>query len=88
MKEKLSVDEFNEIEYVVKCAIAAPNKKEAKVYIERLRWLTHNYYGRINTVLSKLIGSTDRATGKIAEKNRFEYYVNMDLSSLKSFIEE
>lgn len=89
MKRKLSREEFEKITYLVDCAVTAPNKTEAKKYIDLLKFLSQTALeANGNILFSDLISSSERASGRVADKERLVSFVRMDLFKLEHFVEE
>lgn len=68
MKEKLTIQEYKEIEQLIDCALDASNKKEAQKYIDELQSYRYFFNGRANNILSELIGYVQDASGRVTEK--------------------
>ena len=70
MKEKITMDEYKEIEKLVRCALNAPNKNEAQKYINNMQ--THGYglCGRVGNIFSELICYVKDASGRVSDKER------------------
>lgn len=89
MKRKLSREEFEKITYWVDCAVTAPNKTEAKKYIDLLKSMSHTALeANGNILVNELISATERASGRVAEKDRLIYFTKMSLFKLERFVEE
>lgn len=68
MKDKLTLEEYEEINQLVDCALDAPNKKEAQKYINELQTYRYFLEGRASNILSELIGYVQDASGRVADK--------------------
>ena len=61
---------------------------EAKKYIDLLKSMSHTALeANGNMLVSKLISATERASGRVAEKDRLIYFTKMSLSKLECFVE-
>ncbi len=82
----LTREQYEKISRLVECAISAPNKKEAKRYVDQLNYVAVGLMGSANTVFSQLKSATAAATGRIAEKERRVQYCHAELYELKDFV--
>ena len=85
---KISKEKFNEIEKLVKLALACSTQKEAKQYIEKLKSESIYVTGNEGYILATLVSSVKNAVGNVIEKNRKIMAVNEDLFKLKTFVME
>ena len=85
---KISKEKFNEIEKLVKLALACSTQKEAKPYIEKLKFESAYITGNEGYILASLVSSVKYAVGNVDEKNRKIMAVNEDLFKLKTFVME
>lgn len=83
MKDKLSVEEYKEIEQLVDFSLIAPNKKEAHKYINKLQSYGYSLCGNTNNILNELICCVQEASGRVADKERKEYFVKSALYKLR-----
>ena len=83
---RLTQAEYDEIEDLVNQALAASNKTAAKEFIRRLEALKWSFDGTVSSILSKLCRSTMNASGRVADKERKQYFCRMDLSELRTFV--
>lgn len=79
---------FDEVEKLVKCAVSAPSKDMAKLYLDQLKTLcsTSGLMGYTNNVFHDLVCSTDRASGRVSEKERLKGYAMQDLYKFESLL--
>lgn len=82
---KISKEKFNEIEKLVKLALACSTQKEAKQYIEKLKSESIYVTGNEGYILATLVSSVKNAVGNVIEKNKKIMAVNEDLFKLKTF---
>lgn len=89
MELKITQTEYDKIERLARCAISAYSKKDAKPYLTQLEFIANSggYAGSVRNIISELYSSVSNAAGSIADKSRKTYFVEMDLSKLKDFIE-
>ncbi|MCM1464719.1 MAG: hypothetical protein NC094_04805 [Bacteroidales bacterium] len=85
MKDKLSAEEYKEIEQLVDFALAAPNKKEAQKFINKLQAYGYSLCGNTNNILNELICCAQEASGGVADKERKESFVKSTLYKLKRY---
>ena len=83
MKEKLTKEEYNEIEKLVKDAMYSPNKKEAQNYIDKIQSYEIGLYGRASIILSELVCYVKDASGRVTNKERRIESVNSKLFELE-----
>jgi len=70
MRDKYTRKEYEKISQLVKYAIAARNKAEAKKYTDQLDYVTFDVGGYSRGVLSELKAATVAASGSVRDKNR------------------
>ena len=89
MELKITQTEYNKIERLARCAISAYSKKDAKPYLIQLEFIANSggYAGSVRNIISELYSSVSNAAGSVADKSGKTYFVEMDLSKLKDFIE-
>ena len=89
MEHKITQTEYNKIERLARCAISAYSKKDAKPYLTQLEFIANSggYAGSVRNIISELYSSVSNATGSVADKSGKTYFVEMDLSKLKDFVE-
>lgn len=85
MKEKLTMQEYEEIEQLVDCALDAFNKKEAQKYINKMQSYKYDLCDRVSYILSELIGYVMDASGRVTDKERRIYSVRSKLYVLKRY---
>lgn len=88
MRYKITQEEYNKIEELVYAALSAPNKQEAKRYIQQMYFVASDLGGAANNILHELIAETENASGKVADKYRKESFARMSLYKLRMFIEQ
>lgn len=71
MKEKLSINEYEEIKQLVDCALDAPNKKEAQKYINQIQSYGYSLNGNAFNILSELISYVESASGRVRDKEHW-----------------
>ena len=89
MELKITQAEYDKIEHLARCAISAYSKKDAKPYLTQLEFIANSggYAGSVRNIISELYSSVSNAAGSVADKSGKTYFVQMDLSKLKDFIE-
>lgn len=89
MELKITQTEYDKIERLARCAISAYSKKDAKPYLTQLEFIANSggYAGSVRNIISELYSSVSNAAGSVADKSGKTYFVEMDLSKLKDFIE-
>lgn len=85
---KISKEKFNEIEKLVKLALACSTQKEAKQYIEKLKSESIYVTGNEGYILATLVSSVKNAVGDVDDKSRKIMVVNEDLFKLQTFATE
>lgn len=85
MKEKLTKEEYKEIEKLVKYAIYSPNKKDAQNYIDKIQSYEIGLYGRANIILSELVCYVKDASGRVTNKESRIDSVNSKLFELEGY---
>ena len=90
MKYKITQEDYDKIERLAHCAASAVTKKDAKHYIDKLEFIASSggYAGGLRNIIGELCSSVSNAAGSVADKYRKTYFVEMDLSKLRDFIEE
>lgn len=90
MEHKITQADYDKIERLAHCAISAVSKKDAKCYIDRLEFIARSggYAGSVRNIIGELCSSVSNAAGSVADKSRKSYFVEMDLSKLRDFIEK
>lgn len=71
MKEKLTLQEYQEIKQLVDNALYAPNKKEAQKYITQIQSYRYNLCGNADNILSELISYAESASGQVKDKQHW-----------------
>lgn len=84
-KAKFTVEEYENIEELVDLAISAPNKKEAKNYINKLDFYGYNIVGNTLNILNTLVACVDNASGMVSDKERKIFFVKQELSKLRRY---
>lgn len=89
MEFRITQTEYDKIERLARCAISAYSKKDAKPYLTQLEFIANSggYAGSVRNIISDLCSSVSNAAGSVADKSRKAYFVEMDLSKLKDFVE-
>lgn len=89
MELKITQTEYDKIERLAHYAISAYSKKDAKPYLTQLEFIANSggYAGSVRNIISELYSSVSNAAGSVADKSGKTYFVEMDLSKLKGFIE-
>lgn len=85
MKEKLTMEEYQEIEQLVESALDASNKNEAQKYINKIQSYEYSLYGHINYILGELVCYVKDASGRVSDKERRIYSVKSKLYELGSY---
>ena len=90
MEYTITQAEYDKIEHLARCAVSCTSKKDAKYYIDKLEFIARagGYAGSVKNIIGELCGSVSYAAGSVADKSRRVYFVDMDLSKLRDFIEE
>ena len=88
MNLHLTREQYIKIIDLVERAISAPNKSEAKRYVDQLNYIATGLQGSANVVFSQLKAAAGAATGRVAEKERKVYNCHMELYKLESFVVE
>ena len=88
MKLKVSQDTYDELQRLVDCALAAGSKKAAEPYIKRMTFLhmTGGYGGPANILISEVVSSAERASGRISDKERLCGFAKQSLYKLSDHI--
>lgn len=84
MKEKLTMEEYEEVKQLVESALDAPNKKEAQKYINKIQSFEYNLCGNVNFILGELVSYVRDASGRVPDKERRIYSVKTTLYKLGS----
>lgn len=66
-------------------ALAAPNKKEAQKYINKLQTYEYGLCGRASYILGELVCYVKDASSRVAEKEKRVYSVRNKLYELESY---
>lgn len=85
MKEKLSIEECQEIKQLVDNAIYAPNKKEAQKYITQMQSYRYNLCGNAYNILGELISYAESASGRVIDKQHWIECVKNRLYVLEGY---
>lgn len=85
MKTKLTIKEYKEIENLMNCALAAPNKKEAKIYIAKIRAFGFSLQGNTCNILNELAAYTETASGRVKDKFYWEDCAKTSLYKLHRY---
>jgi hypothetical protein len=90
MEYKITQTEYDKIEHLAHNAVSASSKNEAKPYLTQLEFIANSggYAGSVRNIIGDLYGSVKNAAGNVADKSRRTYFVEMDLSKLKDFVEK
>lgn len=71
MKEKLSIEEYEEIKKLVDSAIYVSNKKETQKYINNIKSYGYTLCGNANNILGELISYVETVSGRVANKEHW-----------------
>lgn len=85
MKEKLTYEEYKEIEQLVEYALNSPNKNDAQRYINKIQSYGYSLCGNANYILSELICYVKDASGRVADKERRIYSAKSKLCELEGY---
>ena len=85
MKEKLTLEEYEQIEQLVDYAINVSNKKEAQKYIKQMQSYEYGLCGSVSRILSELICYVKDASGKVSDKERRIYSVRSKIYELECY---
>lgn len=85
MKEKLTLDEYKEIEQLVGYALVAPNKKEAQRYIDKIQLYGCNLYGSAGNIFGELVSCVKAASGSVSDKKNQCDFVESTLLKLECY---
>lgn len=85
MKEKLTTEEYKEIERLAGSALNAPNKAEAQKYISKIKSFGYGLEGRVGNIFNELVCCVENASGRVTDKDNKAYYVTMELSKLRTY---
>lgn len=85
MKEKITIDEYREIERLVEFALYAPNKNEAQNYINNMQSYGYGLCGRVGNIFGELVCYVKDASGRVTDKERRIYSVKSKLSDLEFY---
>ena len=88
MRYKLTPAEYEKIDKLVKCALSAPNKAEARRYTKQIEYIGSDLRAAARNILHSLISSTNAASGQVQDKERLKSFAMMDLYKLKRYVEE
>ncbi len=86
-KDKLTVEEFSQIENLMDCALTASNKKEAKPYIQQIEMIGLHITGSAKLILGQLTCAISSASGRIPDKDRQTDFAKMELYKLRDHLE-
>ena len=85
MKTKLTSEEYEEIENLMNYALVAPNKKEAEIYIAKIRAFGFGLQGNVCNILSELVGYIEAASGRVKDNSHWEDCAKSSLYKLHSY---
>ncbi len=88
MRYKITQAEYTKIEELMHYALCAPNKNEAKRYIQELKATGYGLAGAVSNILSELCADVDNASGRVEDKVRKESFCRTDLYKLNMFVEQ
>ena len=88
MKMKVSQGTYDELQRLADCALAAGSKKAAEPYIKRMKFLhmTGGYGGPANILISEVVSSAERASGRVSDKERLCGFARQSLYKLSDHI--
>lgn len=69
-RTKFTEEEFENIKRLVDSAIYALNKKEANVYISKLKFCGYSIIGNTKNIFSVLVSYVENASGRVSDKER------------------
>ena len=73
--------------HLVDCATSALNKKAAGSYINKLKSIGYTDLEANGHILfSELVSATERAAGRVSDKERLKHFTIMSLSKLERFV--
>ena len=84
-KTALAANKFKEIENLVERALDAPNKGEAKFYIDRLEFLGKDISQYTGCVFGEMVAYVKEATGRVSNKEKKADIARQSLCKLYSF---
>ncbi len=82
-KTKFTLEEFENIKQLVDSAIYAPNKREAKNYINELDFCGYDVVGNTRNIFNNLVAYVDNASGMVSDKERKISFVQHELYKMK-----
>lgn len=82
-RTKFTLEEFENIKQLVDSAIYATNKKEAKNYINKLKFCGYNVVGNTRNIFNTLVACVDNASGRVSDKERKISFVRQELYKLE-----
>ena len=85
MKEKLTLEEYEQIEQLVDYAINVSNKKEAQKYIKQMQSYEYGLCGSVSYILCELICYVKDASGRVSDKERRVYSVRSKIYELEHY---
>lgn len=90
MEHTIAQTEYDTIENLARNAVSSASKKDAKHYIDRLEFIARSggYAGGLRNIIGELCSSVINAAGSVTDKSRKAYFLEMDLSKLRDFIDE
>lgn len=88
MKYTITQSEYDPIYELMFQALNAPNKSEAKRYIQEIRSKGYGLGGGAGNVLMELCASIENASGRVFDKEKKEHFCKTDYYKLQRFIEE
>jgi len=83
MEKTKFLEEFENIKQLVDSAIYAPNKSEAKNYINKLNFYGYSIVGNTRNIFSSLVSYVDNASGRVSDKERKISFVQQELYKLE-----
>ncbi len=73
--------------HLMDCATSALSKKAAEPYINKLKSIGYaDLEANGNILFSELVSATERAAGRVLDKERLKYFAIMSLSKLERFV--
>lgn len=88
MREKLTREEYEQIKDAMYFAFSAPNKKEAKRYIDKIHSFSYDLIGSARNILSEVESYAAQASGRARDKEHWAECAKSSLYKLEFFATE
>lgn len=88
MRDKLTREEYEQIKDAMYCAFSAPNKKEAKRYINKIHSFSYDLIGSARNILSEVESYAAQALGRARDKEHWVECAKSSLYKLEFFATE